>query len=410
MKYKYSRVIIVTIVLLLISYVSSVVIVRLLNVNTAELIVLIVILVTLVEGLVVSIGKVNNNNDLQEALEEQTKIRSSIIGLTQKMTSIHSNTELHDMILRTAVDVLPNATMGSIMIIRDKEYLKFTSVVGFKLEELQAIELKLEDSYLYHETKGKVNKTIIVDNAQKVNSTIPGEANKEMVNTTNTELINSTITSPLFIDGKLYGMMNVDSETKRAFSENDVDLMNFFANEVVKVIKLYDTIEENNRLSKFDPLTNLYNRRYLHHRLKRLTQDSNIFTLVSIDINNLKEVNDKYGHDLGDELLMSFVSGFRKHLDREDLFSRYGGDEFIVVFDNKNKDVINKKFKEVILPMFADQVVHEDMKDIRVSFSYGITSYPEDAVNYEKLMIKADQLMYSNKRAFHLKKSMSEES
>lgn len=406
MKTKYFRVMVISIILLLISYVLSVAVVRFLNIETPELIVLVVIVITIVVGVVVSVGKVNNSNDLQEALEEQTKIRSSIIGLTQKMTTIHSNIELHDMILRTAVDVLPNATMGSIMIIQDDNYLKFTSVVGFELEELQSIQLKLEDSYLYHETHGLVNKTIIVENAQEVNSTIPGEANKEIIETTNTDLINTTITSPLYIEGKLYGMMNVDSEAVQAFSDSDVELMNFFANEIVKVIKLYETIEELNRLSKFDPLTNLYNRRYLHHRLKKLTQESKQFTLVSIDINNLKEVNDMFGHDLGDELLMCFVTGIKNHLGANDLFSRYGGDEFIVVFDDKSKDYVCQLVEDIILPYFDQQLVHEQMEEVRVSFSYGVTSYPEDAVDYEKLLIKADQLMYSNKRAFHLKKAL----
>jgi len=400
------RMIIIPILLLIISYLLSFVIVRLLNIESPELIIIIVILITLVLGFAVSVRRSMSNSGLQEELEEQTKIRSSILKLAQNMTMIHTNTELHNMILETAVDVLPNATMGSIMVLQEDNYLKFVSAVGFVIEELNDIRLSLSESYLQHETKGAFDKTIIVNNAKVVNATISGEGNKQMLKTTNTDLINTTISSPLYIDNKLYGMMNVDSETEQAFSESDVDLMNFFANEVVKVIELYKTIEENNRLSKFDPLTNLYNRRYLHHRLEKLTKESNQFTLVSIDINNLKRVNDKFGHDLGDELLMAFVSGINKSLDQNDLFSRYGGDEFIIVYYNKSKLEIQNMFNKQILPFLKHEIVHEDMKDVRVSFSYGMTSYPEDAMNYEKLMVKADQLMYSNKRAFHMQRAL----
>lgn len=397
-----------TILIVVISFLTSIILVQYMNVYDVRVIVALTIVVTMATGFVVVRAKILSDDSLEAELKEQTKIRSSILNLTQNMTTIHSISELHDMILETAVDVLPHATMGSIMILQDDNSLKFTSVVGFKLEELQAIDLRLEDSYLYHETDGIVDKTVIVDNAQAVNATIPGEANAEIVNTTNTDLINTTITSPLYIEGQLYGMMNVDSETEHAFSEGDVDLMNFFANEAIKVIKLYETIEENNRLSKFDPLTNLYNRRYLHHRLKKLTNEAEQFTLVSIDINNLKEVNDKYGHDLGDELLMKFVSGISYNLSKHDLFSRYGGDEFIVVYHNKTKDKIEELYKDTILPYFKNEIVHEDMEDVRVSFSYGITCFPIDAKNYEKLLIKADQLMYSSKREFHMQKALKE--
>lgn len=379
------------------------VVVRTLNIPEMLSVISLSLLFCSIMGILIVIIAKNTTNNLEQELKEQVKIRSSILNLAQDMTMIHSNTELHDLILKTAVEVLPHATMGSIMILDCHNILEFTSVVGFELEQLQAIRLPIEESYLYNKTKGKVNKAVIINNAQVVNQEISGSANEEIIKTTNTDLINTTISSPLYIDNKLYGMMNIDSEVVNAFSESDVDLMNFFALEAIKVIKLYDTIEENNRLSKFDPLTNLYNRRYLHHRLEKLTKESMIFSLVSIDINNLKEVNDEFGHDLGDALLLAFVTGISSVITKKDLFSRYGGDEFIVVFYEKTEAEVIDIIEETVIPTFNNKIIHEKLKDIRVSFSYGITSYPEDSQNYEKLMIKADQLMYANKRAFHMK-------
>lgn len=352
-------------------------------------------------GYAVTFKRFALNRNLTEELESQTNIRSSILKLAQDMTLIHSKKELHEMILNTAVGVLKDATMGSIMILSDNDAIDFEAVVGFDLEELKGVHLNMTESYLYNMTDGRMDRTVIVNNAQQVNIELDGEGNKKIAGTKNTDLINSTISAPLFLEGKLYGMMNVDSSVDMAFDENDVDLMNFFANEASKVIKLYDTIEENNRLSKFDPLTNLYNRRYLHHRLASLTMEGSSFTLVSIDINNLKVVNDEYGHDLGDELLLAFVGGINSTLDGNDLFARYGGDEFIVVYRCKEKNEVENIYKKRLPELFESLMIDEAMEAVRVTFSYGMTSYPEDSDNYEKLIVKADELMYQSKRRFH---------
>ncbi len=359
------------------------------------------VVITSLTGFMVTYKRFLLTTELTEELENQVNIRSSIIKMAQDMTLIHTKKELHDMILKTAVDVLPDTSMGSIMLIDQNGDSQFESVVGFDLEELRSIHLRVEETYLYNMTGGRMDRTVIVHNAQKVNSTLPGKGNKKIIETKNTDLINSTMSAPLYVDGTLYGMMNVDSEHYNAFDENDVDLLNFFAIEAVKVLKLYDTIEENNRLSKFDPLTNLYNRRYLHHRLEGLTNEKKSFTLVSIDINNLKLVNDLYGHDLGDELLLAFVEGISSTLKDGDLFSRYGGDEFIVVYRSRSKEDVKALYEKDLIEYFAGYVINPLMEEIRVTFSYGMTAYPVDSKNYEKLIIRADELMYESKRRFH---------
>ncbi|NSW53168.1 MAG: GGDEF domain-containing protein [Anaerolineae bacterium] len=154
------------------------------------------------------------------------------------------------------------------------------------------------------------------------------------------------------------------------------------------------------RDSTIDPLTGLYNRRYFEREIEReisrgLRQRS-IFSLVLIDLNQFKPVNDTYGHQVGDELLQRFSQLLKTSVRREDSACRYGGDEFLLLLPEATEeeaDLIVQRVIDGCAPVSAA------MNHIPLSFAYGIATYPLCGTDREGLIHMADERLYRMKNA-----------
>ena len=168
--------------------------------------------------------------------------------------------------------------------------------------------------------------------------------------------------------------------------------------------KAYQVIAEQNdkleKLSRTDPLTKLNNRRAFIHQLEielaRKDRFTNQFSILMIDLDHFKKINDTYGHDMGDKVLVSVAKIFRESLRTIDIPARWGGEEFIILLVNtkpdKAKIVADKlriKFNEVTF-----NGPHGEL--FSVSFSCGIAGHRESE-KYEQLLIRADEALYRAK-------------
>ena len=150
----------------------------------------------------------------------------------------------------------------------------------------------------------------------------------------------------------------------------------------------------------FDALTNLVNRRLLIDRLNHLLslaqRDSQTLSVLFIDLNAFKFVNDTYGHDIGNQLLKQFAQRIGKSIRKSDVFARISGDEFsIVLFDLSDLALVALYCKNIFKQL--EEPFNIEDKSIYVSVSIGIASYPDDAMNSEILLRNADTAMYHAK-------------
>lgn len=151
-------------------------------------------------------------------------------------------------------------------------------------------------------------------------------------------------------------------------------------------------------MAHHDTLTGLYNRRYLNTHLEQSLQQNKKtpFTLILLDLNGFKQVNDQYGHLTGDKLLIQVSRRLRGVLRDCDILSRWGGDEFVIIFPNCSL-TLDDDLVQRILHIFA-QPFHFEHGLITSSTSVGLACYPEHGNTSEALLKAADHSMYQHKK------------
>jgi diguanylate cyclase (GGDEF)-like protein len=160
-------------------------------------------------------------------------------------------------------------------------------------------------------------------------------------------------------------------------------------------------VDKIKQVSDTDELTGLYNMRafsaMLQRSFKQAVRYGHALSVVMIDSDNLKQVNDAHGHDAGNRLLQHLVRCIREQLRGSDVMARFGGDEFILLLPETNNkgalEMSERIRKAVELSRFS---VREG--DTNVTASLGVASYPEDGGNLDVILEKADKAMYRAKQ------------
>jgi len=164
--------------------------------------------------------------------------------------------------------------------------------------------------------------------------------------------------------------------------------------------RIFDLTKTTLKLSRYDSLTNLINRGYFNllfeETFTNSEQSKNAFTLIVFDLDGLKHINDRYGHQSGDVYIKTFTEMLQNRLKFVELSARLGGDEFACLVSGPDKAYIEKEIL-FFRQDFERLIIKSDTLSFKGSFSYGISAYPEDAQSTYELMKLADKRMYEDK-------------
>ena len=198
-----------------------------------------------------------------------------------------------------------------------------------------------------------------------------------------------------------FGVFQVASEAENAFSEEDVRLLELILGHTAQAIRRIRLQEELVMQANHDPLTGLYNRRYFNQvieaELSRSARYAHPLAFLMIDVNRFKEINDRFGHQMGDDVLQGVAKLLQDAVRDSDLVVRYGGDEFLVVLLEASEGV------EAVVGRIEAAVAERNRTNrlipFPVSLAIGSAHWmPASDEPLESVLAEADQRMYAEKR------------
>jgi diguanylate cyclase (GGDEF)-like protein len=198
------------------------------------------------------------------------------------------------------------------------------------------------------------------------------------------------------------GCLVIGRRSKHAFSENERNLVSCICQQAGGVIQNSVNRCKIKELAISDGLTGLYNRSHFQEMLSHSLDMSDRYdehaTLIMIDVDNLKHINDNYGHEEGDKILSTTAKTISRSIRKTDVAARYGGDVFAIVLPNTNKEhaiVLIQKLQDNLRRATSPKDTHAST----VTFSLGAATYPDNASAKDLLIEKTDRALYESKRS-----------
>ena len=337
----------------------------------------------------------------QRAIESETLQQA-----TAAIASTFNLSEIIDRILEQLKRVIPYQT--ATFLLRDDAGMVVHGTRGlYPQEQLFGLRFPIRGNSVDAEVV-RTHQPVILPNVR--------EQHVYYLNPEYARTITSLMVVPLILENEVIGEIGVDSPHENYFSDEHVRLMTAFANQVVIAIKnaqLYNSLQEElqhrkkmeeelRRLATTDALTGCFNRRYFlelaHNEYQRSIRYHHPLSIIMLDIDHFKIINDTYGHPAGDEVLLQIVKLCQKKIRKNDLLARFGGEEFILLLpetSGKDAQVLAERLRKDLENLL---VYKEENIFIHTTVSMGIaTLSPQRSTPLEKLLKYADEALYYSK-------------
>jgi len=213
--------------------------------------------------------------------------------------------------------------------------------------------------------------------------------------------VSSVLTKPLTIGDDVIGAIQVVGFDDRRFSAEDQSIFHAVTDELAVALRHARMLEESSRMAITDPLTGLYNYRFtqdvLRKRLSEARRRKRPLSVVMVDVDNLHDINERYGREVGDQVLRQFGKVLTASVRISDIVARYGGDEFIILLpETQLSDAV--MLAERMAANVAEAEWPTQDGDITVTGSLGVASFPEAGTQMQMLLKAADAALYRAKQ------------
>lgn len=262
---------------------------------------------------------------------------------------------------------------------------------------LQARKLVYSPQSVYAESAETKQIAQTLDIGGTLKSVVPDVSDEIIKEIVDGSPSKSIINIPLFARNSHFGWFNVFSSRKE-LTTGETDFLSIFAQQIEMAITIAGLFEEVKAQAVTDGLTGLYNRRYFEEYLKkevtRALRQKQPFSIVGLDLDHLKQINDKYGHAYGDLAIKTVANVLKKNARSIDTAARMGGEEFNVILpgvDSNGAMIAAERIRKALEEEKLDTIDH-------VTASIGVATFLEHSDNIEEILELTDQAMYQSKR------------
>jgi len=335
-----------------------------------------------------------------EQIKKRNEELSTINEIGRALTSSLDVKEILSIIMQQISFLLQPKNWSLLLVDEEKNELYFEIIVGETTENTEKIRnLRL-----------KVGEGIAGWVAQHGTSVlVPDVSNDPRFSPKADKLsqfkTKSIVCVPVISKDKTIGVIElVNYCDDKEFTQDDLRILSILADYTAIALENARYYELAKRLILTDELTGLYNSRYLHQllngegeeELKDLSQVSMIF----IDLDYFKNINDKFGHLIGSKTLRELGAVIKDNLKTKQMGIRYGGDEFVIILPKTDKARAYEVAKHLRSKIKETRFLTVEGLNIKLTASFGVASIPEDASNYQELIGEADKAMYQVKNTF----------
>ncbi|SFL44026.1 sensor domain-containing diguanylate cyclase [Pelosinus propionicus] len=319
-------------------------------------------------------------------------ILEKIFFISQRLTNYDGVDDIWEYIAKTALTI----TRADAVVIRDfnlvSGHLTIVKSYGLSKSYINEPPIRLEEGvigYVVSESKPYIHSDIL----QSIEWSTSGLASKEG--------IRSVVCVPLKGKESSTGAITVMRKKVEPFSEQEIFLLKIFglqASEAIKIVKLVNSLQQQ---AMYDDLTQVYNKNALNSVLEKTLSLSKRYSkemsIIFIDIDNFKMFNDTHGHLLGDKLLCDFAQILKKNCRKSDSVGRFGGEEFVILVPHTNKKKAAAFANKIRRSIEKSTFIGRGNSENSITFSAGISCFPEDGDAIFELLQQADRAMYQSK-------------
>jgi len=327
------------------------------------------------------------------AQAQKTQVLEALRSATLALLSTLNLDALLGKILDAAQTAFPAAEKGMLHLIApDTGQLQLRAALGYSDPRIKAVTFPKTHDHLARVVTEQ--KPLLVENMVIP----PGQT--RVPDTGELGIYRSAIVAPLILSGRVLGVISLQSQNPYAFTRGDLHLLDSFAATITVAIHNAMLHAEVQHMAITDALTGLYNRRGIfelgQREVERFQRFGRPLSLIMLDIDHFKLVNDAHGHTTGDAVLREVSKSCRAIIRQVDIFGRYGGDEFVILLPETDTfmacEVADRLRHEV-----EETAIHLDQAEIKITISLGVSRAVKDTHSLAGLLERADAALYNAK-------------
>jgi len=330
-----------------------------------------------------------NNHALLSMLKQQSEELDTLKKLSINLTSSLDLPDVLDALVSETMQLIPNANDAHIFLYKD-EKLSFGAALDSVGNKNTTWAKPRQNGLTYSVARN--GEMIIVENMQ----------DHPLFTNAPKNWTGSIVGIPLKFNDTVVGVLNLARSATGGFTSSELSLLGLLSDQAAVAISNANLHQMISRQAYSDTLTGLPNRRALDERLQEevlsARRNNYSFAIVMMDLDGFKNVNDTYGHSVGDDVLRLVFNQMARGVRNTDFLARYGGDELTLILTQSDMSSARIVTEKIVEGMKKLKYILPDKKKLKLGISGGIAIYPVHARNGPDLLRAADAALYQAKK------------